>query len=290
MTRVLYLLGEALTSFRRNILVVTAAILAVFISLALAFGALVFNELVSLNTLRWQQGNHIIVWLQDDLGPNAHTDLLGRVLAYEEVKSAEYFDKSQAYREFQEMFSDNPAILEEVDPNVLPASIRIELTDVDLYQDVQFRLVGEPVVRKITVQVEAIERLLSVTRVLSSIGIGLVGLLSTAAVVLIANTIRMAIYARREEVGIMKLVGAGNWFIRIPFLLEGIIEGLIGGALAVGAVLLGHYVLSGVSTDFFIRLQVSNEFLLRWGVSIFLFGGLAGFIGSSLGLRRFLRV
>ncbi len=290
MTRLWYLFGEALTSFRRNVLVVSAAILAVFISLALAFSALVFNELVNLNTIRWQQGNHIIVWLQDDLGPIAHTDLLGQILAYDEVKSADYFNKAQAYQEFQEMFADNPAILDEVDPNVLPASIRIELTDVDLYESVQFRLVGEPVVRKIDVQVEAIERLLSVTRALSAIGIGLVVLLTTSAVVLIANTIRMAIYARREEVGIMKLVGAGNWFIRIPFILEGIIEGLIGGALAVGAVLFGHYILSGTSTDFFIRLQVSGDFLLRWSVAIFLFGGFAGFIGSSLGLRRFLKV
>jgi cell division transport system permease protein len=290
MTRIIYLIGEAFTSLRRNILVVTAAVLAVFVSLTLAFGALVFNELVTVNTVQWQAGNHLIVWLQDDVPSNAHSDLLRQVLSYDEVQSAEYFDKTAAYREFQDLFADNPAILEEVDPNVLPASIRIELTNIDLYQDVQFRLLGEPAVRKITVQGEAIERLLAVTRVLSSIGIGLVALLGAAAVVLIANTIRMAIYARREEVGIMKLVGAGNWFIRIPFLLEGIIEGLIGGALAVAAVLVGHYFLADVPTDFIVRLQVSTDFLLRWGVLIFLFGGLAGFVGSSLGLRRFLRV
>jgi len=290
MNRVWYLIGEAFTNLRRNILVVSAAILAVFVSLALAFGALVFNELVRLNTLQWQEGNHLIIWLKDDGGQSAHFDLLGQVQGYEEVLEATYFDKSKAFQEFQELFADQPALLDEVDPSVLPASIRVELTDIAFYQAVQFRLVGEPAVRQITAQADAIENLLNVTRVLSAIGIGLVVLLGVAAVVLIANTIRMAIYARREEVEIMKLVGAGNWFVRVPFLLEGVIEGLVGGALAVAAGVLGHQFLARAPSDFIVRFQVSGDFLLRWGVLILLFGGLAGFIGSTLGLRRFLRI
>ena len=290
MNRVWYLVGEAFTSMRRNILVVSAAMLAVFVSLALAFGALVFNELVRLNTLQWQDGNHLIIWLKDDGGQSAHFDLLGQVQAYDEVETADYFDKSKAFLEFQEIFADEPALVDEVDPSVLPASIRVELTDIEFYQAVQFRLVGEPAVRKITAQADAIERLLSVTRVLSSIGIGLVVLLGVAAVVLIANTIRMAIYARREEVEIMKLVGAGNWFIRVPFMLEGVIEGLVGGVLAVAAVVLGHEFLGRAPTDFIVRFQVDTAYLLRWGLLIVLFGGVAGFVGSTLGLRRFLKV
>ena len=290
MNRIWYLVGEAFTSLRRNILVVSAAILAVFVSLALAFGALVFNELVRVNTLQWQEGNHLIVWLKDDGGQSAHFDLLGQIQGYDEVEIATYFDKGKAFQEFKELFSNQPALLEEVDPSVLPASIRIELTDIEFYQAVQFRLVGEPAVRKITAQADSIENLLSVTRVLSSIGIGLVVLLGAAAVVLIANTIRMAIYARREEVEIMKLVGAGNWFVRVPFMLEGVIEGLVGGALAVGAVVLGHRFLSQTPSDFLINLQVGGSFLVRWGLLILVFGGVAGFVGSTLGLRRFLRV
>ena len=290
MSRIWYLVGEAFTNLRRNILVVSAAILAVFVSLALAFGALVFNELVRLNTLQWQEGNHLIIWLKDDGGQSAHFDLLGQVQGYEEVEVATYFDKSQAFQEFKELFADQPALLDEVDPSILPASIRIELTDIQFYQAVQFRLVGEPAVREITAQADSIENLLSVTRVLSSIGIGLVVVLGAAAVVLIANTIRMAIYARREEVEIMKLVGAGNWFVRVPFILEGVIEGLVGGALAVGAGVLGHQFLSRAPAEFIVRFQVSGDFLLRWGILILLFGGLAGFFGSTLGIRRFLRV
>ena len=88
----------------------------------------------------------------------------------------------------------------------------------------------------------------------------------------------------------MKLVGAGNWFIRVPFILEGVTVGLLGGALAVGAVFASHQLLAGVPTDILIRFQIESDFLVGRGLLILTFGGLAGFFGSSIGLRRFLRV
>ena len=290
MSTILYLIGEAFINLRRNVLVATGAILAVFVSLALAFGALVFNELVRVNTLQWQQGDHLIIFLKDEGGPVAHNDLLEQILEYEEVEGARYLDKAGAYQEFLEMYSDQPALAATVSAADLPASIRVELKDISAYQEVQFRLVGDPLLRRLSVFSEGIERLMSLTQVLNSIGIGLVALLGAAAVVLIANTIRMAIYARREEIAIMKLVGAGNWFIRVPFIFEGVTVGLLGGALAVAAVFASHQLLARIPTDILIRFQVESEFLFSRGVMILSFGALAGFFGSSLGLRRFLRV
>lgn len=290
MSTVLYLLGEAFLNLRRNALVATGAVLAVFVSLALAFGALVFNELVRVNTLQWQQGDHLIIFLKDEGGRAAHNTLLEQVRGYDEVQSARYLDKAAAYREFQEMYSDQPALAATVSATDLPASIRVELEDISTYQEVQYRLVGHPLLRRMSVFSEGIERLMSLTQVLNSIGVGLVAILGAAAVVLIANTIRMAIYARREEIAIMKLVGAGNWFIRVPFILEGVTVGLLGGALAAGAVLASHQLLAGIPTDILIRFQVESGFLVSRGVLILTFGGLAGLFGSSLGLRRFLRI
>ncbi len=290
MSTVLYLIGEAFTNLRRNILVVTGAVLAVFVSLTLAFGALVFNELVRVNTLQWQEGEHIIIFLKDEGGPAAHRALLEEIQGFEEVRRAWYLDKAGAYREFQEMFSNQPALVETMTAAELPASIRVELDDISSYQEVQFRLVGHQLLRRLSVFSEGIERLLSLTQVLNSIGIGLVAVLGAAAVVLIANTIRMAIYARREEIAIMKLVGAGNWFIRVPFILEGATVGLLGGGLAVAAVYVSHQLLARVPTDILLRFQVQSDFLLQRGVLILTFGVIAGFLGSSLGLRRFLRV
>ena len=110
MSTILYLLGEAFINLRRNVLVATGAVLAVFVSLALAFGALVFNELVRVNTLQWQAGDHLIIFLKDEGGPVAHNDLLEQIQGYEEVERAWYLDKAGAYQEFQQMYSDQPAL------------------------------------------------------------------------------------------------------------------------------------------------------------------------------------
>ncbi len=290
MSTFVFLVGEAFVNLRRNALVATGAVLAVFVSLALAFGALVFNELVRVNTLQWQRGDHLIIFLKDEGGPLAHSEFLATVSDYPEVKNAWYLDKSGAYQEFLEMYSDQPALAATVTAADLPASIRVELEDISAYQEVQFRLVGHPLVRRLSVFSEGIERLLSLTGVLNSIGIGLVVVMGASAVVLIANTIRMAIYARREEIAIMKLVGAGNWFIRVPFVIEGATVGLLGGGMAAAAVFAGHSLLERVPTDILIRFQVDFGFLVGRGILILAFGGLAGLVGSSIGLRRFLRV
>lgn len=291
MSRVAYLARQAFTSLRRNALVVAAAILAVFVSLTLAFGALVVNELFRVNTTRWQEGVHVIVFVKDDVTQASQLDLQREIQGWEEVVDTSFCDKTCAFREFQELFADQPALLEEIDPSILPASIRIKLTDVNLYREINFRLVGNSAVRKIVTQGERLDQLSSITRILNALGLGLAILLGVASVVLIANTIRMAIYARRDEVGVMKLVGASNWFIRIPFLLEGMLQGLVGAALAVGAVWAGHNVLAGLEPeDFLIRFSVGNDYLLQWGLLILLFGAAAGVVGSGLGLRRFLKV
>lgn len=296
MSRVAFLVREALVNLRRNILVVTGAVLAVFISLGLAFGALAVNELVRLNTVAWQEGVHVIVWLndagRDGVPADAHEALLTEVQDWDEVASAYYVDKSAAYEEYLEIFGNDPDMIEALEnPAVLPTSIRIELSDIDLYQTVEFRLQQQPqLVQKISSAAQEIEQISAVSSVLNFLGIGLSIVLGASAVILIANTIRLAIYARRDEVSIMKLVGASNWFIRVPFLLEGLIEGLVGASLAVFAVWVAGQNLAGAAEGIqLVNLQIPNAFFLRWGVVFLLFGAAAGVIGSLLGLSRYLR-
>lgn len=292
MSRFGFLVREALLNLRRNALVVTGAVMAVFISLSMAFGALVVNEILRVNTLAWQEGTHVIAFLKDPneggLDQAGQLDLMGEVETWAEVRSVRYVDKAGAWGEFQTLFADKPDLIERTDPAVLPASIRIELTDIDLYSDVVYRLRALPTVKEVQSFGDQIEQLSSLSRVLNFLGLGLALVLGASAVILIANTIRMAIYARRDEVAIMKLVGATNWFIRVPFLLEGLLEGLLGAALAVLVVVVAADNLSGVSVDI-VRLTVSSGFYLRWGVLFVVFGALAGVLGSLLGLSRYLR-
>lgn len=294
MNRLSYLVREALINMRRNALVVTGAVLAVFVSLALALSALVVNELVRENTIQWRDGVHIIVWLKDaqqGITTESHLELLEEVQSFTEVEEAFYVDKVAAFQEFQRIFADQPTVVENTDPSRLPASIRIKLLDLEEYRNVQFRLIGQAPVREVQSPGQAIENLTNLSNVLNLLGFGLAIVQGAAAVVLISNTIRMAIYARREEVAVMKLVGASNWFIRIPFLIEGMLEGLIGAALAVAAVFLARNRLADVDGALqLFQLTVSDGFFLRWSVLFLLFGAGAGVLGSALGLRRFLKV
>jgi cell division transport system permease protein len=290
-SRATYLVQQAFTSLRRNALVVLAAILAVFVSLTLAFGALVVNELFQVNTTRWQEGVHVVVFMKDDVSQATQLDLQREIQTWDEVEETSYCDKTCAWLEFKEMFADQPALLEETDASILPSSIRIKLTDVDYYRDITFRLVDNSAVRKTVTAGERFDQLSNISNILNALGLGLAVLLGVASVVLIANTIRMAIYARRDEVSVMKLVGASNWFIRIPFLLEGMLQGFVGAALAVASVWAGHSFLAGLEPeDFLIRLSVGTDFLIQWGILILLFGAGAGIVGSAFGLRRFLKV
>lgn len=294
MSRVFFLIREALVNLRRNLLVVAGAILAVFISLSLAFGALIISEVLRINTLAWQEGVHVISFLKDagsnGVPADAHEVLLTEVLTWDEVERAFYVDKAAAWVEFQEIFQGQDELLA-IDPSVLPASIRIELVAIELHSSVKFKLdQQQQVVLRVQTAAEEIEQLQSLSQALNVLGIGMAVVLGLSAIVLIANTIRLAIYARRDEVEIMKLVGASNWYIRIPFLLEGLIEGVAGAALAVFVVWLGATQLARAGEGFALfRFDVGTDFFFQWGLIFLVFGAAAGVIGSLLGLSRYLR-
>ncbi len=283
-----YVVGEAATNLRRNMLLVLGAILAVFVSLFMTYMALVVNEVARKSALRWQEGITIIAWL--DTGDLAeHTLITNTVNEWTEVERALYVGKAEAWEEFQDMFSENPALVEEVDPAAMPASVRVELVDNESHTVVVSRLGSVPGIDEVDEASDAVEDTLEASRLLNTGGIVLGIALGLSAVVMISNTVRMAIYARREEIGIMKLVGASNWFVRTPFLLEGLIEGLVGGALAVLAGWFGYrWFISNLELGI-IETEVPDSFLISRGLVVLAFGALAGAVGSLVGLRRYLQ-
>ncbi|MBT8202736.1 MAG: ABC transporter permease [Acidimicrobiia bacterium] len=283
-----YVVGEAATNLRRNVLLVLGAILAVFVSLFMTYMALVVNEVGRNSASRWQEGITIIAWL-DDADLATHTAITNEVNGWSEVERAIYVGKAEAWEEFQDMFADNPALVEEVDPNAMPASVRVDLVDNELHTVIVGRLGSLGGVDGVDEASEAVEDTLEASRLLNTGGIVLGVVLGISAVVMISNTVRMAIYARREEISIMKLVGASNWFVRTPFLVEGLIEGLVGGALAVLAGWFGYrWFISNLDLGI-IDTEVPEAFLLSRGLLVLLFGALAGAIGSLVGLRRYLQ-
>ena len=283
-----YLVGEAAANLRRNLLLAVGAVLAVFISLLMTYAALIVGEITRTTTLQWQEGVTIIGYLHEaDLAD--HSAVVETAQSWPAVENAIYFSKAQAYEEFKELFANRDRWIELVDPAKIPASVRIVLADTEAHREVVDALTKEATVRKVVSPEDNLNDVLVVSRFLNFGAILLGATLGVSALVLIANTVRMAIYARREEIGIMKLVGASNWFVRTPFLLEGRFEGLLGAGLAVAVGWLGYEWLCGSFDIGGIETSLPTSFLLSRGMLVLLFGGVVGVLGSAVGLRRWLK-
>jgi cell division transport system permease protein len=158
-----YVLKNTLLNMRRTPLLVFATIIAVLVSSFLVFTTLSARSIVENNTLRWQNGIHVVVFLDDRVTTTAHKQLETSLEDYPEVRTVDYFSKPEAKEEFKVLFRDQPELLAEVDYEILPASLRINLNNPSDYQLIIERLDGNPAVKEIRTSGEAIERLLSLT-------------------------------------------------------------------------------------------------------------------------------
>jgi cell division transport system permease protein len=220
--------------------------------------------------------------------PEATAELQNEVASWPQVADVSYVSKPEAFEEGVIMFATNEAMLRtlEESPDLLPASLRVQPVDPEDYDRIVIRLESTPGVHQVESAGEAIDAMIALRDGLQIMFWLLAVALGVAAVALIANTIHMAIYARREEIEIMRLVGASNWFVRTPFLIEGAIEGLVGGALAVTFIVVAQQLAVDRLSDLpdWINLAIQNDFILRQGALVLLFGVAAGLVGSSLSL------
>lgn len=288
-----YVISEAATNISRNALVVLGAVLAVFVSLVLVFGSIVMGEIARVNTTEWQDDVRVIAFLRDDF--REVEELRATVVGWSEVAEVFFFSKADGYQEALELFKDDSAVLRviEENPQIVPASLRVRPVDLEEYATIEQRLTNSPGVVEVRSAGPAVDQIVAIRDGLGVFFWVLGIMLGVAAVALIANTIHMAIYARREELEIMKLVGASNTYVRTPFLLEGVIEGVVGALLAVIAVF-GLYRLalnSLVDLPNFINIEIGFDFLWNWGLIILLFGLAVGLVGSSISLavHRYIR-
>jgi cell division transport system permease protein len=288
-----YILEQAISNLRRNVLVVFAAVVAVLVMLALVFGTIVVRWSIDKDIGRWDDNVRVIAFLSDDLSIEEVDGMQAEIQTWDEVDEVIYFTKSQALEEFRDIFSDQPSLIDivEEDPSILPASFRIKPSEAADYSAIRDRLVVVPGVSQVSSADEAIDALVARAGHMRAFALWIMVILGAAAVVLIANTIRIAIFARRDEIGIMKLVGAGNWFVRIPFLLEGVIEGVIGAALAIALVWsVGGSIaaLLSTATDGG-SISPPTDFMLRQALLLLGFGAGTGLLGSAFGMWGFLR-
>ena len=287
MGKISYVLKNTLLNMRRTPLLVFATIIAVLVSSFLVFTTLSARSIVENNTLRWQNGIHVVVFLDDRVTTTAHKQLETSLENYQEVRTVDYFSKQEAEEEFKVLFKDQPELLAEVEYEILPASLRVNLNDPSNYKLIIERLDGNPAVKDIRTSGEAIERLLSLTDTLVISATAFALLIGFAAFILIINTLRLAAYSKKKEIKIMRLIGASSTYIRLPFIFEAVIESLIGTSIAVGfGWALIEYSKNSVVADSIFDITISDDYLIYLTLSLLMFSLIFGLFASFVGIRK----
>lgn len=284
-----YFLRESATNLRRNKLMTAAAVLTAAIALVLLGGVMLIGDLVQGFTGELEERVEVQVFLAEEITEDQQADIRDTLTGLDVVGGVDYISKAEAYEEWRERYANEPVLIENVDEETLPASFRVAMDDPERVDVIRSKVGDNPAVEEIVDQRETVAKLLNVTGLLRTFSAVMVVVLFVAAVLLIANTIQLAIYARRQEIEIMKLVGATNWFVRVPFMVEGLVQGLIGAVIALVLLTIGKSFVRGALPVFIPTGQLGSADPVRMAWLVFL-GMAIGVLGSAVALRRYLEV
>ncbi|MGC8510353.1 MAG: cell division protein FtsX [Acidimicrobiales bacterium] len=278
-----YALRETLGNLWRNRMMTIAAILTVAVSLSLVGAALLLKQSAAQASAQWQQGTRVTVWMQPTATPSELSNVRTQLANLPIVKDCVFYTQAQDYREAVKILPGNESSVLRVGD--MPTSFRCVPTVPSDAAVVASTFTNQPGVYQVTAPEQQIREMNRAIRILQIVFLALAAVLLLSATVLILNTIRMAIFSRRREVSVMKLVGATNWFIRIPYITEGFIQGLIGSAVAILAVTALHtwYPLHN-------EFQLNTRALVGTNAVVLVVGVVIGSVGSAIAIRRFLDV
>jgi cell division transport system permease protein len=302
LSRVGYAFRETLASFQRNVTLTAAAILTAAVALLLAGATFLIQNSFSNLLAKWQGGVQMIVFVTPGASQE-QIDVLRQSLEQNgNVQAVEYFDQAKSLEQAQKYFAGQQALLDTLTVEKMPAQLRIVPADgtQELLPSLKEQYVSQPGVFEVGLASDTVKLYSKLSGFVRGVTIVASVVLLVVAVVLIWNTIRTAMFARRREIEVMKLVGATNWFIRIPFMLEGLLQGLIGGLAACGGLALLNELWTNNLDDFATLQQATTENLLALQVTpgylrgvmllVVLIGAAAGAIGSGVAASRFLDV
>jgi cell division transport system permease protein len=269
-------------------------------TIAVALALLAFFAIAVLNvqqlTASWGESLAIVAYLDEVPGDSVIKGWISDIERYPEVDKVDFVSRDQAFEQFRKRLGDDAGLIEGLGPDVLPASLEISLADqwrneagvtavVDRlrvdhrFTDLQY---GQGWLEKL----EAFLLLLRVS------GAALGGFLVFAALVIVANTIKLTLYARQDELDAMVMVGATSLFIKLPFLVEGAVQGILGGLTALGlSFLVFEVVLQKSLGSLLLITGIDTIHFLPgvWQTMLILGGGLIGLLGSLFALRKFVR-
>ena len=288
-----YFVREVFVSLKRNNWMSFASIGTVAVSLFVlgVFLLLVLNMNRMASTLESQV--QISVYLQDELRGAEKDELEERISDLSGIQSVKYVDRDEAIERFRERLGDQKYLLDALgDKNPLPDSFEVTVMQPSMVQTAAETIAQFDGVAEAKYGQDVVEHLFDITRLMRVFGLLLMVLLAGATIFIISNTIRLTVFARRKEIAIMKYVGATDWFIRWPFLLEGVVLGCIGGLVAAFALRSFYAAMAAkvYNTLTFFPLMPQYPFMNYVSAVILVSGMVIGAIGSTISLKRFLKV
>ena len=242
--RAKYVLNEVLVGLWRNITMTIAMIITLSVSLTMLGASVLMYMQVDQMKDYYYGEIEVSIFLRSDVTEAQRTtldlELQGNPLVLEKT----FESQEQAFEKFKVLWKDSPNLISSIGPKDLPESFRVKLKDPEKYQDFAAQIEGKPGIQDIIDQRQLLEKVFNIFNSVQLLALITASVMAVAALLLVGNTIQVAAYSKRREVAVMKLVGASNWFIQAPFVLEAIAAGLAGSVLG------------------FIALYAGKEFLI----------------------------
>jgi cell division transport system permease protein len=288
-----YAARETLTNLWRNRLMTMAAVLTVTVSLGLVGAALYLKQGAAQASASWERQTQVQVWMKASASESQIIDVFQKLAASPYVTSCGFWSREKDYIEAKTLLPIQEWFI--LKPATTPSSIRCIPVQPGLATVVTTTFAAYPGVLTAIAPVATIHEIQTTVDILQGVLLAIALVLMVSAGVLILNTIRMAIFARRREVSVMKLVGATNWFIRVPFIAEGMIQGILGALLASGIVYGIHVTVDHLSNaadplSLGAQMRLTGWHVFGTDVVIVLIGAGIGALGSAFAVRRFLDV
>ncbi|MCW2973149.1 MAG: cell division protein [Thermoleophilia bacterium] len=294
-TRMNFYFSEAVRSLATNKATSIAAVVAMFVALLIVGAAGVgFVKMRAQSAAIQKDASMVKVFLKGNITSAQMNTLQAAMSGDSGISKVEYVDKDEALRRAKKLFKESPGIMENLAGNPFPASLEATLKDPKKMSSVAGAYRGQPGVKEVRTGGADARRAITIlqwaTAVFFAVGIGIL----VAATVLVSNTIRLSIYSRRREIEVMKLVGASNSFVRMPFMIEGFVCGVIASLLAMAAVvglvkLLAHTLQSLVGDSTTIGTADGGAPIGFIALGLLALGILLGMFGSASSMRKYLK-
>lgn len=300
--RAQFVFQEIWIGLRRNLTMTVSLVITVAIAMALFGTGLLLRSQVDSSKSYWYDKIEVSVFLCAKTSSNAACEkqdasqqqkdaLLSRLKGMSQVSNVQYENKQQAYVRFKDRFAGSPGFVQSTREGDIPDSFRIKLKNPEQYKAVAQGVLGQPGVDTVINEQEILKRFFGILNGLQYAALVIALIQVVAAVLLVGNTVRLSAFNRRRETGIMRLVGASNLYIQMPFILEGAIAGLIGGLFASILLVFSKLLLvDRLAKDVQLVSQLGWSTVIAVIVLSICFGVLLCAMASFLTLRRYLRI